>query len=94
MSNNEYGAAELLLSVSPNPFQDATQIVFELPEPMDVVLEVYTVLGNRVAVITDQNYEAGQHFLDWSAKNLSSGMYFLKMKAGKQIDTQRIIRIH
>ncbi len=93
MSNNTNATSDMLLSVYPNPFRNTTQIAFELQEQMDVVLEVYTVLGNLVAVITDQNFEAGQHILDWNAKNLSSGMYFLKMKAGKKIDTQRIIRI-
>ena len=92
MSSNGYATADMLLSVYPNPFQNSTQIAFELPQQMQVVLEVYTVLGRRVAVITERSYEAGQHFLDWDTHKISSGMYFLKMKAdGELIDTQRLL---
>jgi len=89
---NTTGTTDMHLSVYPNPFQNSTQIAFELPQQMHVVLEVYTVLGRPVAVITEQSYEAGQNFLDWDAHKLSSGMYFLKLKAdGKLIDTQRLL---
>ena len=92
MSSNGYATADMLLSVYPNPSQKSTQIAFVLPQQMQVVLEVYTVLGKRVAVITERSYEAGRHVLDWDARKLSSGMYFLKMKAdGELIDTQRLL---
>jgi FtsP/CotA-like multicopper oxidase with cupredoxin domain len=95
MSNNESAPADMLLSVYPNPSQKSTQIAFELPQKMQVVLEVYTVLGRRVAVITERSYEAGRHVLDWDARKLNSGMYFLKIKAdGELIDTQRLLLMH
>ena len=93
MSNNEFANADVIMNVYPNPFQNSTRIMFQLPQQSHVVLEVYTVLGNRVAEITDQNYEAGQHLLEWNAQKLSSGMYFLKMKAGNLVDTRRLLLI-
>jgi hypothetical protein len=89
---NTNSTDDIHLGVSPNPFQESTQITFRLSQQMHVVLEVYTVLGERVAMITDQNYDTGQHFLEWNAQNLDVGMYFLQVKAGgKLIDTRRLI---
>ena len=79
------------LDASPNPFQNSTQIAFQIPQKLDVVLEVYNVLGERVAIIKDQNFIAGQHFIKWNTENLGNGTYFLRLKAGKLLETRRLI---
>ena len=81
------------LSVYPNPFKDKTNISFQLPVKMQTSLEVYTILGKRVAVITDRSYEAGRYVLEWDSNKLSSGMYFLRLKTGKMVNTRRLILI-
>lgn len=87
--------SSISLNQYPNPFKTSTQITFQLPEQKHVVLEVYTVLGKRIKVLTNQNYEAGQYIIDWNAQKLAAGMYFLQMRAnGKQIDTKRLILVH
>jgi FtsP/CotA-like multicopper oxidase with cupredoxin domain len=83
------------LNQYPNPFKNSAQITFQLPQQMHVILEIYTVLGKQVVVITDRNYEAGQYFIDWNAQTLAAGMYFLQMRAdGKLIDTKKLILVH
>ena len=77
--------------VYPNPFQNSVKIAFQLEKQLDVNIEIYSVLGKRIGVITNQNYEAGHHLLDWNGQKLSSGIYLLKIKAGERMDTQRLI---
>jgi hypothetical protein len=65
----------------PNPFNPSTQINFELPEPSQVSLFVYDVLGRKVAELVSRGYEAGYHSVTWNASNVSTGVYFARFIA-------------
>jgi len=66
----------------PNPFNPATDIAFALPKAGDVRLEVFNVLGQRVAVLIDAPMQAGYHIVTWNAAKEASGLYFYKLSAG------------
>jgi hypothetical protein len=55
-----------------------------------VTLEVYDVLGRRVATLEQGQKEAGRHRVDLQTGQLSSGVYFGRLKAGGQTRTQKI----
>jgi hypothetical protein len=68
----------------PNPFNPATKIRFDLPEASKVKLEIFNVLGQRVAVLKNQIYSAGYKEVFWDGKSESgleivSGLYFYRM---------------
>lgn len=63
----------------PNPFNPETIIPFELPESSEVRLEIYDLLGRRLAILTDQVYETGRHEVLWNAANAASGVYIIRM---------------
>ncbi len=81
----------------PNPFNPTTQIRFTLPEQADVLLEVYDILGRRVATLIDnENFSVGQHSVTWDAtsqtgRTLSSGMYIYRLQAGSYVETKRMM---
>jgi len=67
----------------PNPFNPSTTISFTLPTASDVKLEVYNMLGQRVAtLINNQAYNSGLHIVNFDASNLASGVYFYRLQAG------------
>ncbi len=66
----------------PNPFNPATTIKFTLPRLEKVTLSVYNLRGELIAEIINHAIPAGDHRVRWSAKNLSSGIYFYKLEAG------------
>ena len=74
----------------PNPFNPSTNIVFELGSTSDVVLEVFNVLGQRVADMNLGTMSAGQHTTTFDATGLTSGVYIVRMKAGGFVLTQQI----
>ncbi|MDG5766186.1 CotH kinase family protein [Balneolales bacterium ANBcel1] len=63
----------------PNPFNPSTTISYELSESSEVQLEVYDILGQRVALLTDEIRSAGTHSVNWDASGLASGVYIMQL---------------
>ncbi len=64
----------------PNPFNPVTAINYALPKDTRVRLEVFNLLGQQVDVLVDAYQQAGRYTVRWDATNLSSGMYFYRIK--------------
>jgi hypothetical protein len=76
----------------PNPFNPATTIQFDLPRASDVTIEVFNVLGQRVATPVDGEMPAGFHKVSWNSGNQASGVYFYRLTAnGNVIDTKKMM---
>jgi hypothetical protein len=67
----------------PNPFNPITTIKFNLPVQEKVKIEIFNLLGQRVITLVDKAYQAGQHEIEFNAENVSSGLYFYRIEAGK-----------
>jgi hypothetical protein len=65
----------------PNPFNAQTTIQYALPKESEVRLEVYDILGKRVATLVDGIVPAGFHRIVWDASWQASGVYFYKISA-------------
>ena len=65
----------------PNPFNPSTQIEFSLPREARATLEVYNIVGQRVAVLVDDVRQAGVHRVAFSGQGLASGVYIYRLKA-------------
>ena len=79
--------SRLALTAYPNPFNPHTEIRFTLPAPGQVHLAVYDVAGEIVSVLISGFYEAGDHAVVWDGtdgrgRNLPSGVYHAKLRAG------------
>ncbi len=78
----------------PNPFNPSTIIKYDIPSNgIDVRLAVYNVLGQRVAVLVNEQMNAGQHQVTLDASRLASGVYIYRLTAGEQVSTQQMTLI-
>lgn len=77
----------------PNPFNNSTNIKFELAERSQVTIDIYDILGRHVASVNDAFLSAGYHQAVWNAENFSSGVYFYKLAAGQYIETKSMTLI-
>lgn len=75
----------------PNPFNPTTTISYSIPNREFVELKVYDLLGNQVANLVNEFKSVGSHSVNFNASNLSSGIYFYKLKAGNYIQTKKLI---
>jgi hypothetical protein len=75
----------------PNPFNPTTTIRFGLPESADVSLEVYTVLGQKVMTLVNENRSAGWHTVSFNGGGLSSGVYVYRIQAGGMVQTRKLL---
>jgi subtilisin family serine protease len=75
----------------PNPFNPSTVIEYTLPEPVQVKLEIFDILGRRVAVLVNDIQQPGRYKVNWDATNASSGMYLYRIQAGAYVETRRML---
>lgn len=75
----------------PNPFNPVTVVRYALPVASDVMMSVYDVLGKRVKIILNQEMRVGEHEVVFDATGLPSGTYILNMKAGKFLQSQKLL---
>lgn len=99
LTSNPEGATPLRptsLSVFPNPFNPNTTIAFDLPKAEKVEIAVFNLKGQKVRTLLNDNKSAGKHQVNWDGKDdsghpLSSGIYFLKLNAGQETNTKKLI---
>ena len=77
----------------PNPFNPSSNIRFGLPELGDVRLDVYNMLGQRVATLVNQKMQAGWHTVTFDASALSSGTYIYRITSGDFVQTKKMMLI-
>lgn len=77
----------------PNPFNPNTVIEFSIPRSEHVTLEVYNMLGQRVAILLDDAVTSGVHKVEFNATDLSSGIYFYTLRTGGVNLTQKMTLI-
>lgn len=82
--------AYVLKSVHPNPAQTETFVQYRLPEEADVQIRLFDILGRHVADIVETTQSAGLHRARLETSDLSSGVYFLRIRANSFQDSQRL----
>lgn len=67
----------------PNPFNPTTSIAFTLVKDNLVSINVYSVLGELVTIVTNKVYPAGLQKVEFNAMNIPSGVYLYQIKVGE-----------
>ncbi len=80
----------------PNPFNPSTTIPYQLPAPARVRLEVFNLLGQRVATLVDEEQQAGLHTAAWNGTDsagrpVAAGVYLYRLRGGATSGTRRMV---
>jgi hypothetical protein len=77
----------------PNPFNPATTIEFRLPVRTFVQIKLFDMLGKEIALLVNEEKQAGIHEVEFKGTEFSSGMYVYKMIAGKYEQSRKMLLI-
>jgi len=80
----------------PNPFNPITSLRYDLPEQALVTLTVYDMLGREITQLINTTREAGYRSVQWNAtdmhgKPVSAGVYLYQIRAGKFVQTKKMV---
>jgi len=75
----------------PNPFNAQTSITYYLPHPMKIALNVYNVLGQRVATIAEGRQPAGEYEITWDAGDFPTGVYFARLETEDRSENIKMV---
>ena len=77
----------------PNPFNPTTEVKFALPSAGYVKLNVYNINGQLILELVNGNKEAGEHKINFDARDFNSGIYFYKLEANGISLTKKMILV-
>jgi hypothetical protein len=80
----------------PNPFNPVTTIRYGIPQPGDVKLVLYNILGQKVVMLADAVREAGYHQVVWDGRDrngvpCAAGVYFYRLEANDFVSTKKMV---
>jgi hypothetical protein len=77
----------------PNPFNPGTEIIFQLPETAKVQLDIFDMLGRKVATLVNEELLAGRHKVQWNADGFASGVYFYRIESTKFTKARKMVLV-
>lgn len=82
----------------PNPFNPSTTLSFVIGHSSFVSLKVYDVLGNEVAILVNEEKQAGKYEIEFNVAQVSrpeiaSGVYFYQLNAGSFVQTRKMLLV-
>lgn len=75
----------------PNPFNPNTRYVVRLNEEAEVSLKIYDIVGREVAILLEGKMTPGIHAIPWNAGHMPTGVYFARLKAGKETRIRKTV---
>lgn len=75
----------------PNPFNPVTMIRYDLPGELQVSLQIWSALGQKVRTLVDCQQKAGVYTVSFEARGLPSGIYFAKLVTGDYTQIRRLV---
>jgi hypothetical protein len=80
----------------PNPFNPVTTISYYIPERTHVTLDIFSVGGQLIVTLVDKVQKSGNHVVQWNGCEengniVASGVYFYRLRAGKQSVSRKMV---
>lgn len=74
----------------PNPFNPTTTIKYSVANAAEVELKVFDTLGREIQTLVNETKSPGSYSVEFNANNLSSGIYFYRLKADNNISIKKL----
>ena len=75
----------------PNPFNASVILGYSLNQPTSIELSIFDLSGRQIAELDKGYRQAGNYFLTWTAKGISSGVYLVQLNSSVSFTTQKVL---
>jgi hypothetical protein len=87
-----------IVTVRPNPFRDATSVIFRLSRPGVARLDIFDVHGRRVRHWEESQFPAGESVVAWngagqSGRRLAAGVYWIRLESAGSTDSRKVVLV-
>jgi len=89
--DNSLPTEVMLQDVYPNPVRSEATFVYDLPESGTARLEIFDLLGRKVATVANGRRSAGRHEATWTVGDVSSGVYLARFNAAGRSIVRKIV---
>ena len=79
-----------LLKCYPNPLNSTAHIVYKIPTDGNVSLSIYDITGRKIKDLISGFHQPGRYQIKFSSDNFSTGIYFVQLRFGHQVLTNKI----
>jgi len=80
-------------SIYPNPFNSTTTISYSVNQSGFTRMDVLDITGRHWATLVDGVKSAGSYSVNWSAGNVPTGLYILRISAGGEVRSAKIVLV-
>jgi aminopeptidase N len=80
-----------LVRLYPNPFNEKVTISYQLSRREEVSITIYNLLGEKVALLIDDEKNIGIYTIDWSGISAATGAYYCVMKTNDDLDIRKMV---
>ena len=87
---DKFKISELDLHAAPNPFYQATNILFTLAHSRSIILKIFTIEG-KILYQHQGFYQAGDNRIQWAPGSLPDGTYLYYFETGLSVKTGKLI---
>lgn len=88
---NSISPSEHSIKSYPNPFNNSTIIQYSLPEPAQISIKIYDIIGNEVKELFEGYESNGVYSKIWKPETESSGIYFVFLRTNKSVITHKLL---
>ncbi len=75
----------------PNPFNPSTTINYQIQQEGFVIIKVYSIIGNEILTLVNENKNGGRHSVEFVAGNLASGIYIYTVRANGNLQSKKMM---
>ena len=75
----------------PNPFNPGTKIKFQILKSSFTVVNVFDLMGHKVATLVNEQLEPGMHEVDFNGSHIACGTYFYKLETDGTVETKKMV---
>ena len=80
-----------LLQNYPNPFNPSTNIKYSIAKQTKVRIEVYNILGQRVALLVNENKSPGYYTVKFDGRDMATGFYVYRMQTNEYNSIKKML---